>query len=280
MNQKDKDQLIFNEAKKFLLDTTPEEITSEEIQKYLSIPKPTKETVTIKKIYKGILSSAQNSNMKSSVIGKSIGGFNNLSKITHKFDPIETLNEYSDNHELLLERIKEKLKPKGKVRETSRSIWPQYCKTIISSASFLSQFTNSDDFLDWVDAFYKERNTLAALPMILEAEIHGLGFPLACDFLKDLGYSKFGKPDVHIKQIFAATNLVSKKASDYQTLNAIMRISENVNTDAYEVDKIFWLIGSGKFYMHPEIGNNGKTGKMKKAFIEHMNSNHKLIVSR
>ena len=55
-------------------------------------------------------------------------------------------------------------------------------------------------------------------------------------------------------------------------LKAITRISENLKLSAYNVDKMFWLIGSGYFYEHPEIGKEGRVGKMKESFIEYMES--------
>ena len=104
--------------------------------------------------------------------------------------------------------------------------------------------------------------------MIMSSEIYGIDFALACDFLKEIGYVNFGKPDIHIKQIFKELNLVEVNANDYNTLKAITRISENVSQTAYAVDKVFWLIGSGYFYDHEELGNNGRTGSLKKEFID------------
>ena len=110
------------------------------------------------------------------------------------------------------------------------------------------------------------------MPLILEAEIYGIAFPLACDFLKELGYVEFRKPDVHIIEQFEALDLVEKKSSKYQVLKAITRIAEHVGVSAYNVDRVFWLIGSGYFYDHKHIGNNGRVPSMKKAFIEHWSS--------
>jgi thermostable 8-oxoguanine DNA glycosylase len=40
--------------------------------------------------------------------------------------------------------------------------------------------------------------------MLISREVKGIGFPLACDFLKEMGFTGFAKPDVHIKTIFKA----------------------------------------------------------------------------
>jgi len=47
--------------------------------------------------------------------------------------------------------------------------------------------------------------------MLLAYEIYGYGFPLACDFLKELGYNQYGKSDVHINEIFSSLNLFPNK---------------------------------------------------------------------
>ena len=51
-------------------------------------------------------------------------------------------------------------------------------------------------------------------------------------------------------------------------LKAVARVPRHAGVTPYNVDKLFWLIGSGYFYGNPEIGNNGKIGRRKKQFIE------------
>ena len=41
----------------------------------------------------------------------------------------------------------------------------------------------------------------------------------------------------------------------------------NARVTTYNVDKLFWLIGSGYFYEDNHIGNNGRIGSRKKEFI-------------
>ena len=273
LNQQQKDKKVYEEARSFLLASTPDEITEEVLESYLSLPSPIHKNISLNDLFHRLLASAQNANMKAGVIGGSIGGVKNLGQVLFNFEPNKVLEKYSGNTEELLDNIIKTLKPKGKIRRTPRSIWPKYCRTIISGAEFIAQFTDSKEFLVWVDHFYNDKKSLSALPMILEAEIYGIGFPLACDFLKELGYINYGKPDVHIIEIFEATGLTEKGASNYQVLKAITRISENLKLSAYNVDKLFWLIGSGYFYEHTEIGKEGRVGRMKESFIEHMELN-------
>ncbi len=100
--------------------------------------------------------------------------------------------------------------------------------------------------------------------MMISLEIAGIGFPLACDFLKEIGFVNFGKPDVHIKAIFKGLRLIdpnekSTIKQDYQTFKMIDKIASANNVSSFEVDKIFWLIGSGHFYLTGyRIGRNRK----------------------
>ena len=121
-----------------------------------------------------------------------------------------------------MDEIVARLRPKGKIRRSPRSIWPKYCQTIISAARFLSQFPKSDEFYQWVEFFDQDDRARPALPMILSNEIQGIGFALACDFLKELGYTSFPKPDVHIKDIFTQLDLVGSR-EDYQVFKAVVK---------------------------------------------------------
>lgn len=108
--------------------------------------------------------------------------------------------------------------------------------------------------------------------MILEAEIEGIGYPLACDFLKDLGFVNYGKPDVHIIKIFVDIGLCPTGASPYQIQKIISQIADAAEVSAFAVDKVFWLIGSGYFYDHPDIGRLGRVGRKKAQFIAEFNA--------
>jgi hypothetical protein len=206
--------------------------------------------------------------MKAGVIGGSLGGVNKLSLILDDFNPSKVLDKYGDNWEAVLDQIAKDLKPRGKIRKTPRSIWPQYCKTILSAAEFIEQFDSADDFFNWVDFFDKDDRARASLPMLLSHEIDGFGFALSCDFLKELGYVNFPKSDVHLRDIFTALELCQQKDDDYQLFKAIGRVANHANVTPYAADKVFWLIGSGYFYDDLEIGSKGRIGSHKQDFIE------------
>ena len=100
--------------------------------------------------------------------------------------------------------------------------------------------------------------------MLLSKEVFGFGFPLACDFLKELGYVQYSKPDTHLKEIFKELGLVESD-NDYEVFKKIVKIGLLVKKDPAIVDKVFWLIGSGNFYE-----SDVKIGRQKSQFIKYI----------
>jgi len=98
--------------------------------------------------------------------------------------------------------------------------------------------------------------------LLLGEEIKGFGLALACDFLKEIGYRDYPKPDVHLRKIFYNLGLAESE-EDYAVYKSIVEMAEIVGKDAYTVDKIFWLISSGNFYLE-----NIKIGGNRDRFIE------------
>lgn len=266
MNQIQSDITAYSLAYDYLLNLNIAQLTPELLDRYLNYPDTELYTNSIEEIYKQILESAQNANMKSSVIGKAINGIANLNTVLCNFQPSGVIEKYS-TWELVLNNIEMRLNLIGKIRKAPQSIWPKYCKTILSAAKFMSQFTSADDFYNWVDIFDKDDRIRPALPMLLANEINGFGFALACDFLKELGYINFAKPDVHLRDIFIGLKLCDDRSNDYQIFKAVIRVAKNVHLPPYNVDKLFWLIGSGYFYNDKQIGNKGRIGSHKKDFI-------------
>jgi thermostable 8-oxoguanine DNA glycosylase len=267
VSQQGLDRAAYALAKEFLLRSGAERgIAPELIEKYLYLSRPRPSTLA--GLYERLLESAQSANMKAGVIGGSIGGVGNLGRVLCDFEPSRVLEKYQADWEEVLDDVVAQLKPRGSIRRTPRSIWPRYCRTILSSAKFLSQFESANDFYDWVDFFDKDERARAALPMLLDQEIEGFGFALACDFVMGLGYENFSKPDVHIKEIFQELGLCPWGTSDYEVFKAVARVARNVGVTPYNVDKQFWLIGSGNFYDDPHVGHKGRIGGRKKDFIE------------
>jgi hypothetical protein len=267
MNQKERDQLAYTLAYDYLLGLHVDGITPELVGKYLHVSEAKSRPDSIPRIYENLLLSAQNANMKAGVIGGSIGGVDKLGPLLYNFQPLDVLAKYTLGWEQILDEIEKQLHPAGKIRRTSRSIWPHYCQTILSAAEFLIQFHSAAEFYGWVNFFDHDDRARTALPLLLEKEIAGFGFALSCDFLKELGYSNYAKPDVHIRDIFNGLNLCRNHADDYEVFHAVVRVARNVGVTPYNADKLFWLIGSGYFYDDLHIGDNGRIGSHKADFI-------------
>ena len=256
-------------AMDYLLGLDASGVTQELLDKYLHLSKNAIRPSSLSGIYQWLLVSAQNANMRAGVIGGALGGVENLGLVLCDFEPLMVLRKFPDGWEQILDEIEKTLNPTGLIRRTPRSIWPKYCQTILSAAQFLEQFSTVDEFYNWVDHFDKDELTRAALPLIIETEIAGIGFSLACDFLKELGNINFAKPDVHLREIFIALKLCSSNAGDYEVFKAVIRIAKNCEVTPYNVDKLFWLIGSGYFNEDKQIGKNGRIGSHKADFIEY-----------
>ena len=267
MYQPDLDKAAYDLAKDFLLQSGADKgVTPGLIEGYLhlSTPRPG----DLLDIYERLLESAQSAERKATVIGGAIGGVHKLKPVLCGFDPAQVVRKYATEREVFKD-VMTHLKPKGNINRAPKGMWPQYCQTILSGARFLSQFALADDFYEWVDTFDRlDDRARLALPMLLAQEIDGFGFALACNFVKELGYENFSKPDVHVKDIFWALGLSPRGTDDYEVFKAVARVARHAGVTSYNVDKLFWLIGSGYFYDNPEIGINGKIGRLKKQFIE------------
>ena len=128
--------------------------------------------------------------------------------------------------------------------------WYKWSQSIIDSASFLTSFKDVNDFKTFISKFQYNIETRTALPLLISTKIFGMGFPLACDFLKEIGYTDYPKPDVHIKDIIKVLLKLDHKVkiSDISAYEMIIDIATKSNVTPYKLDKILWLICSGNFY--------------------------------
>lgn len=137
------------------------------------------------------------------------------------------------------------------IPELSASLraWGRY---VVSAADFMRGFGSGREGAKNIkrafDAFQSVPSDLGreALPLLLANKIKGLGFALACDFLKEIGYD-YPKPDVHIRAVFEAYR--ARRMSDGEVFDDLMRTAKEAGVSAYELDKAVWLVCSGHFYL-------------------------------
>lgn len=178
---------------------------------------------------------------------KSIGNIRRLSTVLSDFSPSDVHERYGLDWAALFDEIKNTIKPKSRMKKSvPQNYWVVFSKGALDSAAFLSKFQSGEHFAETVSQFAKNEILIPAFPKLLEFEIHGLGFALACDFLKESGWPQYAKPDVHTKKILSGVGLAD--GSDYGTFKAILLIAKHVDETPYTVDKYIWLTGSGNLY--------------------------------
>jgi hypothetical protein len=191
--------------------------------------------------------------------------FKLTSEVLCGFSPKDVVNKYP-NWELLFNAFKERVKPISRMaRDIPQNYWVVFSKGALDGAKFLSNFNDAKSFATEVSQFANNERLMAGLPQILALEIHGFGFPLACDFLKESGWTQYAKADVHTKKILLHANL--SNGTDYDTFQAMKSIAKYVNETPYAVDKHIWLIGTGK------LVENNKFSTSRSEFLKYFDQN-------
>lgn len=169
---------------------------------------------------------------------------NTIKEILHNFDLKYIAN--LEVEELYLQ-FKEKFGLK------SEQMWKRYCKGLISGARFLLEFKNFDEFKSVLDSFDKNNMTRIALALYLSEKIHNMKFAIACNWLKELGYLNYSKPDTHIIDVCKAIGLIDEDDNAIKAFEAVAMVAKEAKVEAYTVDKVWWLICSGNFYRYDDI---------------------------
>lgn len=177
----------------------------------------------------------------------SIGDLERLRVILFDFSPSKVNAEYGNDWKMLFSKVKTEVRPSSRMDiDVKQNYWVIFSKGALDSASFLSAFSTADELAKEFSHFAESETFCAGLPMLLASEIHGYGFPLACDFLKECGWTQYSKADVHTKKILQHLGL--SDGTDYETFKAMQIIAKHVDQTPYAVDKHIWLIGSGDLY--------------------------------
>ncbi len=248
--QRDRDRQIVAFAESWLKDDALRVFGNkgpEQVEKHL-LPFRNDRCADLAELYcRMVESSINRRDMRSVILSKK--PVSSLRAALMQFDPRAVMNKYA-TAEMLLERALADAIPSTAPRTAARSHWPQFCASAISAAGFLSQFLSASDFYLWADHLSRDERSREALPLIISSEVRGFGFALACDFLKEVGFNNYGKPDVHIRDIFNALGLrvrnPYRKENDVSLFRDLLRVSSNAERTPYETDRLFWIIGSGK----------------------------------
>ena len=164
-----------------------------------------------------------------------------IKKILYNFEYRDVVNT---NEEELYYHFREAFNVTSK--DSKRNCWYKWTCSVIDSAKFVNGFKDLDDFNAFAKRFDYNSDTRMALPLLIQTKIRGIGFALACNALKELGYLGYPKPDVHIMDICEVLGLSSR--NQYEAFEAIVKLAADNNVTPYKVDKMLWLISSGRYY--------------------------------
>ena len=246
--ERDLDESVYALARNYLLGL--EGITQEVLDRYVRPSPDAQKPATLAAIYELLLRSAQSAQSMPNVIGGSIGGIERLGTVLFGFDPEAVAQRYPRSEEgckRLFDDIREQLAPRGKLNYNPRSLWRRFCGTVTSGAAFLAEFPDVQTFYAWVEPFDLDEESRIEVATKIARQIDGIGFALACDFLKEVGFTNFSKPDVHIKETFSQLGLSGSK-DDIEVFRAVGRVARSTGVTPHEVDQLFWLVGSGDLY--------------------------------
>ena len=244
MNKKEQHKLFYELSINYLYKLLPEDLHKTDLEKYFLGDR--KDFNSLEDIFEQLIKSAQNYQRMPNVI--------KFEQKREQFKSILFDFNFRQISELSFDKLYEMFKNNFEIKnfEKKNNCWYKWTKSIIDSSKFISDFSNLDDFKKFISMFEYNLQTKIALPLLISKKISGIGFALACDFLKELGYTDYSKPDVHIKEVLTALNLSND--DEIQVFEEIGRIAIDCNSidtfiTPYKIDKIIWLICSGKFYL-------------------------------
>jgi hypothetical protein len=191
-----------------------------------------------------------------------IGDIDILGDYLFNFDPYQTHFNYQDDWKKLFKKIKDNHTPPGPMNiKNKNSFWVIFTKGILSGAEFLSGFESYEAFDKFVNSFAFNDISIGALPILLDQEIYGIGFAIACDWLKEIGYSNYAKPDTHTIDILFESGIAPNQ-DNYTIFQTMVKMARVNNEPPAVIDRLLWLIGSGKYV------ENEKITRQKAAFIK------------
>ena len=225
-----------------------------------------------KSIFYRLCSSLQNSGQMSNSIRFSHDNKELISNVTCDFDANAFLNNHRNWKAVYNSLTDHGKNDNGKNRQTQKQYsngsvpetnWERYAKGMFEGAHYLCdenengyrqirKLIQKNDNIDLIsdDLFNSIKD--------ISLNIHGLGIPLTCDWLKECGCTWLVKPDTHINKVYNHLAglpyefYVPEKTIIQDLFEYSMRIreSEDETMTAYKLDKMIWLICTGNFYQY------------------------------
>ena len=212
-------------------------------------------------IFRRLLISGQNRNMMPSVINF-MEREQFFREALNDLNYTQIANNYPKDDEeqekKLLKKLKNKITNiKDESIDNAKSLWRVYAKFIINAACFMQE-----KYLKYEKIETKDTIDIIKLATDIANNIPGMGFTLACDFLKEIGYD-IAKPDLHILAFLEQNynkRLKDKKKEitgslpkdtpleEAAAVKVMDDIAKESKCDIYALDKLIWLHCSGNYY--------------------------------
>ena len=236
--------MVYSEAQDYLLSMLPNSMKPSDLDKYFIGDR--RDFASLQDVYEQFLYSAQNYQRMPNVI-KYDDRREQIKNILHEFD-IQLIKDMDVDE--LYQIFRREFKVTS--RDSKQNSWRKWSGSAIDAAKFMSNFKDVDDFKAFVAQFDYNLPTRMALPLLISTKIKGIGFALACDTLKELGYLNYPKPDVHLIEVFNQLGLSEEDpAAVFEAIVTMADSCKEIDPEVtpYKIDKIIWLICSGKFYL-------------------------------
>ena len=252
-------------------------ITDSELNNYF-VP----EGILFKQNYlQRLASSLQNSGMMHNSIrfNESKERYDHIKKVLCDFDAKKVLKKYNDWKDLYDALTNKGDLDNGTQKDTNdkKTNWGKYAKGLYDGVVFLEKKDGNQMITNLCESPVEDYELVNKIEEIkkIEKNIHGLGFALVCDWLKECGCTWLAKPDTHIKIVCSAIskvidpNKVNAEMTDIDIIKFVFKFAKGIQPDhpdatAYKLDKIIWLICTGNFYLQKDkIGRETILSKLK-----------------
>ena len=128
--------------------------------------------------------------------------------------------------------------------------WYKFAKNIISIVNFLSEFNDIDDLYALLENAVSEEDKIK-LANYIASKIDWWGFPMANNWIKDMGMTDFSKPDRHVTAII--DDIYQTGENSENVFMKVREVAYECNVTPFTLDRVLYLVGSGEFYSHPTI---------------------------
>lgn len=209
----------------------------------------------------------------------------NYKKILKKYET--DLSPLDDRHEEAVKHMLNDMKKRAAKNNSAgeltnldyeeKSIYSRLCRTIIEACQFIESPGGAVAYLWHVEKILEDPDLLdlqkiQKLSKEIKKNVFGFAAALSGDFFREMGIAIFSKPDTHtvhfFEKLFPEIKQLPKKCKIEDIIaSIILEIADGASNHekaitANQVDKVIWLLKSGRFHLH--YGKNQKTGKVKK----------------